>query len=111
MLWLAYFLSVVNAVIIGLSFLFVKVAVTHASAIDTLAFRFLVALTFCVVYMRLAKIPLRIDFKRLLPLLLMAVFFPIGFFTFQAYGILHICITSTNHVFIFRSLFPIVISV
>ena len=65
MLWLAYFLAVVNAVIIGISFLFIKVAVTHASPIDTLAFRFIVALAFCVVYMRLAKIPLRIDFKRL----------------------------------------------
>ena len=90
MLWLAYFLVVVNAVIIGLSFLFIKVAVTHASPIDTLAFRFIVALVFCIAYMKLAKIPLRIDFKRLLPLLLMAMFYPLGFFTFQAYGILHI---------------------
>jgi len=90
MLWLAYFLAVINAVLIGLSFLFIKVAVSHASPIDTLAFRFIVALVFCVAYMKLAKIPLRIDFKRLLPLLLMVVFFPIGFFTFQAYGVLHI---------------------
>jgi len=90
MLWLAYFLAVVNAVIIGLSFLFIKVAVTHASPIDTLAFRFIVALVFCVAYMRIVKIPLRIDFKRLLPLFLMAMFYPLGFFTFQAYGVLHI---------------------
>jgi drug/metabolite transporter (DMT)-like permease len=40
--------------------------------------------------MRLAKIPIRIDFKRLAPLLLMAMFYPLGFFAFQAYGVLHI---------------------
>ena len=87
MLWFAYFLAVVNAVIIGLSFLFIKVAVSHASPIDTLSFRFIVALGFCVIYMKLAKIPIRIDFKRILPLLLLAVFYPLGFFTFQAYGV------------------------
>jgi drug/metabolite transporter (DMT)-like permease len=90
MLCLAYFLAVVNAVIIGISFLFIKVAVSHASPIDTLAFRFVIALAFCIAYMKLAKIPIRIDFKRLLPLLLMAMFYPLGFFTFQAYGILSI---------------------
>jgi len=108
MLWLAYFLAVVNAVIIGLSFLFIKAAVTHASPIDTLAFRFIVALAFCVAYMKLAKIPLRIDFKRLLPLLLMAMFYPLGFFTFQAYGVLHI---SSAEAGILTAMTPIITAI
>ena len=90
MLWFAYFLAVVNAIIIGLSFLFIKVAVSHAAPMDTLSFRFIVATVCCVAAMKLAKIPMRIDFKRLLPLLLLAMFYPIGFFTFQAYGVMHI---------------------
>jgi drug/metabolite transporter (DMT)-like permease len=108
MLWFAYFLAVVNAVIIGLSFLFIKVAVSHASPIDTLSFRFIVALVFCVIYMKLAKIPMRIDFKRLLPLLLLAVFYPLGFFTFQAYGVQHI---SSAEVGILTATAPVITAI
>ncbi|MDR2754426.1 MAG: DMT family transporter [Planctomycetaceae bacterium] len=90
MLWFSYFLAVINAAIIGLSFLFVKVAVSDASPIDTLSFRFIVALIFCIVYMKVMKIPFRIEVWRLYPLLLLTLFYPLGFFTFQAYGLLYI---------------------
>ena len=43
----AYTLAVLNALIIGLSFSFVKVAVTLAGPVDTLAFRFVIALAVC----------------------------------------------------------------
>ncbi|MDR0608672.1 MAG: DMT family transporter [Planctomycetaceae bacterium] len=89
MLWFAYFLAMVNATIIGLSFLFVKIAVSNVSPIDTLCFRFVTALIFCVVYMKVMKIPFRIELRRLFPLLLLTLFYPLGFFTFQAYGLLY----------------------
>ena len=44
----AYGLAVANALIIGLSFSFVKVAVTLAGPVGTLAFRFVIALAVCV---------------------------------------------------------------
>lgn len=87
--WFAYFYAVVNATIIGFSFLFVKITVSTASPIDTLAFRFLVAAAACFVYGRFMKIPLRFSMDRLRRLLPLALFYPIGFFTFQAYGLLY----------------------
>jgi drug/metabolite transporter (DMT)-like permease len=89
MLWFAYFLAIVNATIIGLSFLFVKIAVSDVSPVDTLCFRFVTALIFCIGYMKVRKIPFRIEIRRLFPLLLLTLFYPLGFFTFQAYGLLY----------------------
>jgi drug/metabolite transporter (DMT)-like permease len=88
MRWFSYFLAIINAVIIGFSFLFVKIAVSEVSPIDTLSFRFIVALIFCIVYMKVMRIPFRIEVRRLFPLLLLTLFYPLGFFTFQAYGLL-----------------------
>jgi drug/metabolite transporter (DMT)-like permease len=89
MMFLTYFLAAVNAVIIGLSFLFVKIAVSNASPIDTLSFRFITALVFCLISMKAMKIPIRLDRRRILPLLFITLFYPLGFFTFQAYGLLY----------------------
>ncbi|MCL2120473.1 MAG: hypothetical protein FWH27_18830 [Planctomycetaceae bacterium] len=49
----AYALAVANALIIGLSFSLVKVAVTLAGPVDTLAFRFVIALAVCFLFARL----------------------------------------------------------
>ncbi|MDR0704743.1 MAG: DMT family transporter [Planctomycetaceae bacterium] len=89
MRWFAYLLAVVNAAIIGLSFLFVKIAVSDVSPVDTLCFRFVTALIFCIGYMKVMNIPFRIEIRRLFPLLLLTLFYPLGFFTFQAYGLLY----------------------
>ena len=48
----AYALAVANAMIIGLSFSLVNVAVTLAGPVDTLAFRFVIALAACVLFAR-----------------------------------------------------------
>ncbi|MDR1270707.1 MAG: DMT family transporter [Planctomycetaceae bacterium] len=108
MLWFSYFLAVVNATIIGLSFLFVKIAVTDVSPIDTLSFRFIAALIFCVVYMKVMNIPLRIEVRRLFPLLLLTLFYPLGFFTFQAYGLLY---TASAEAGILTATAPIITAV
>ncbi|MDR1484863.1 MAG: DMT family transporter [Planctomycetaceae bacterium] len=89
MRWFAYFLAIINATIIGFSFLFVKIAVSDVSPIDTLCFRFVTALVFCIGYMKVMKIPFCIEIRRLFPLLLLTLFYPLGFFTFQAYGLLY----------------------
>ncbi|MDR2115323.1 MAG: DMT family transporter [Planctomycetaceae bacterium] len=89
MRWFSYFLAVVNAVIIGFSFLFVKIAVSDISPLDVLSFRFIVALIFCIIYMKVMRIPFYIEVRRLFPLFLLILFYPLGFFTFQAYGLLY----------------------
>ncbi|HBT76455.1 MAG TPA: EamA family transporter [Planctomycetaceae bacterium] len=85
----AYGLAVVNALIIGLSFSFVKVAVTLAGPVDTLAFRFLIALAVCIVYARIKGIRPRFDLKNSLRLLPMGACYPLGFFLFQGFGLLY----------------------
>ncbi len=88
-LFAAYCLAIANAIIIGLSFSFVKVAVTLAGPVDTLAFRFLLALAACVLYAKLKGIRPRFDLKNSLRLLPMGCCYPLGFFLFQGFGLLY----------------------
>lgn len=107
--WLAYFLAIVNATIIGLSFMFTKIAVEQCSPFDTLAHRFNVGLTVFLVYSvivrRLAsngngieeasietqpRLSISFRGKPWLSLLSIILFYPIGFFTFQAFGLVYL---------------------
>ena len=85
----AYGLAVANALIIGLSFSFVKVAVTLAGPVDTLAFRFVIALAVCVFIARIKGIRPRFDWKNSLRLLPLGLCYPLGFFLFQGFGMLY----------------------
>lgn len=84
---LAYIFAVINAGIVGLSFLFTKTAIMSSSPLDTLAFRFTIAFA-AITLLGILKL-VRIDFsikrfKKLTPLVL---FYPTLFFSFQAYGL------------------------
>ncbi len=95
--WFAYFLAIANATIIGLSFMFMKIAVDMEIAtgqkvppMDTLFFRFGLALIALIVYLKWARIPMlphKGSWSRLLPIVL---FYPLGFFIFQAFGLMSI---------------------
>ena len=83
----AYACAVMNAMIIGFSFLFMKVALELADPVDTLAFRF--AASFAVMSIPVLSGRVRLNYRgkqvrRLLPL---AALYPLGFFTLQAYGL------------------------
>ncbi|TCM92678.1 EamA domain-containing membrane protein RarD [Paenibacillus sp. BK033] len=86
---LPYLLAVLNAVIIGLSFLFAKTALDYASPLDTLAFRF--TLSFLVMSIPVAAGWMKLSYrgKPLGKVLLLASMYPLGFFTLQAYGLQH----------------------
>ena len=83
----AYGLAITNSLIIGLSFSFVKVAVTQAGPVDTLAFRFVIAWAICFLFARITGV--HFDWKNSLRLLPMALCFPLGFFLFQGFGLLY----------------------
>lgn len=85
--WLAYGLAILNATIIGLSFMFTKIAVNTCPAMNTLMFRFLIGATVLLAYVRVAKVPLHFRGKPWLRLVPIILFYPIGFFTFQAFGL------------------------
>ncbi|CAM4397786.1 drug/metabolite transporter (DMT)-like permease [Paenibacillus endophyticus] len=86
---LAYLLAVINAVIIGISFLVVKKSLDYSSPFDTLTFRFAAAFLILIVSVALGIIKLNYRGKPLYKLLLLATMYPIGFFTFQTFGLQH----------------------
>ncbi|OBZ11905.1 transporter [Bacillus sp. FJAT-27264] len=84
----AYLAAMLYAVIIGFSFLFVKITVTMASPLDVLAHRFTigwmaVALPFLFGWARL-----RMNWHDMLGLLLLGLLSPVMFFAFQGFGLM-----------------------
>lgn len=86
---LAYSFAVLNAVIIGFSFLFTKVALGHAGPLDTLTYRF--AASFVVMSLPVAFGWIKISYrgKPIGKALMLAAMYPLGFFTLQALGLQH----------------------
>ncbi|MEK4062095.1 MULTISPECIES: DMT family transporter [unclassified Paenibacillus] len=86
---LAYIFAVLNAVIIGFSFLFTKVALGHAGPLDTLTYRF--AASFIVMSIPVAFGWVKISYsgKPIGKALLLAAMYPLGFFTLQVFGLQH----------------------
>lgn len=86
---LAYLLAVLNAVIIGISFLFAKIALDYAQPLDTLMYRFAVSFLGLSLPVALGIVKLRYRGKTIGKALLLSSMYPLGFFTLQAYGLQH----------------------
>lgn len=84
---MAYMMAVINAVVIGISFLFVKMALDYASPFDTLTFRFASAFAILSVTAATGVFKLNYRGKPLYKLLILSSMYPIGFFTLQTYGL------------------------
>ncbi|GKU80009.1 DMT family transporter [Paenibacillus sp. L3-i20] len=86
---LAYVAIILNAIIIGFSFLFTKVALEHAAPIDTLTYRFILSFGIMSIPVLLGLVKLNYRGKPLYKVLLLATMYPLGFFTLQSFGLLH----------------------
>ena len=86
---LAYLFAVLNAVIIGFSFLFAKIALDYARPLDTLTYRFAASFAVLSIPVGLGIVRMNYRGKPLVKALLLATTYPLGFFTLQAYGLLH----------------------
>ncbi|MNS64848.1 EamA-like transporter family protein [compost metagenome] len=86
---LAYVSAVLNAAIIGLSFLFTKMALEFAHPIDTLTYRFGLSFGVMSIPVLLGRVNLNYRGKPLLKLFLLATMYPLGFFTLQTFGLQH----------------------
>ncbi|WP_127493876.1 DMT family transporter [Paenibacillus glycanilyticus] len=84
---LAYLLAVVNAVVIGMSFLVVKKSLDYASPFDTLTFRFAAAFAILSIMAASGLFKLNYRGKPLYKLLMLSSMYPLGFFTLQTYGL------------------------
>lgn len=85
----AYVAVFVYASIIGLSFLLTKIALLYADPIDTLAFRFTFSFLGIVVLVATGIFRLSLKGKPWPRLFLLALMYPLGFFTLQAFGLQH----------------------
>lgn len=84
---LAYVVTVTNAMIVGFSFLSTKVALAEADPLDLLAFRFVAAFAAMSIPVALGWIKLDLRGKPLWQPLLLALLYPLGFFTLQTFGL------------------------
>ncbi|MEJ8553890.1 DMT family transporter [Tepidibacter sp. Z1-5] len=84
---LGYLAVILSNIIIGLSFLFTKKAVTATDPITTLFLRFFIS--FVVISFAIFFKIVKVNFKgkNLKKLVFMSIFFPSGFFLFQSFGL------------------------
>lgn len=101
----AYLAAIINAIIIGLSFLFVKMTLEFAEPLDTLAHRFTIAFIAATIFLLVKKIKIEADFKEIMSISLVALFYPVGIFAFQAFGLVY---TSSSEAGIIQATLPII---
>lgn len=99
-----YTAALLYSIIIGFSFLFVKIALTDASPIDTLAHRFTLSLLVASIPLVMKKIKFSIKWKDLLSILPLALLYPTSFFAFQAFGL---TFSSSSEAGIIQSSIPV----
>ncbi|HDR4424020.1 TPA: DMT family transporter [Bacillus cereus] len=100
----AYLSALLYSLIIGFSFMFVKLALTVTSPLDTLAHRFTVAFVAASIPIVFGFVKLNMSFKNILALLPLAIFYPALFFAFQAFGLVY---TSSSEAGIIQAAIPI----
>ena len=101
---MAYIAAIIYSIVIGLSFMFVKMTLTVASPMDTLAHRFTIAMMGVTVLVLLKREKLKINKYDLLQILPLALLYPIAFFTFQVFGLARI---SSSEAGIIQATVPI----
>ncbi|WP_416829204.1 DMT family transporter [Ectobacillus polymachus] len=100
----AYAAAMLYACIIGFAFMFVKITLTVASPIDSLAHRFTIAFFAATLILVFNKISIKIKMKDVLPILCLALLYPTLFFTFQVFGLVY---TSSSEAGIIQATIPI----
>lgn len=83
----AYLGLILMTFIVGFSFIFLKIGLRYTGAMDLMAHRFTAAILSLIILwlFGLIKIP-RFSLKKVKPLLLLSIFYPLLFFTLQTFG-------------------------
>ncbi|WP_152669162.1 DMT family transporter [Paenibacillus sp. DMB20] len=85
----AYAAAIANALIIGLSFLFVKIALDSADPLDALAHRFTISFAAVLIPVLFGWLKIHIRFRDVVRILPVAIFYPALFFGFQVFGLMY----------------------
>jgi drug/metabolite transporter (DMT)-like permease len=102
---MAYISAIVNALIVGLSFIFMKNALIYTDPLNILAHRFTISfITISIpILLRWVKVNISLkDMKKILPL---SIFYPALFFAFQSFGLSYI---SSSEAGIIHATIPII---
>jgi drug/metabolite transporter (DMT)-like permease len=86
---LAYAAALLYALVIGFSFLFVKLALTVSNPFDTLAHRFTVSFIAISIPVLLGRLELNVSLKDIRQILPLALLYPAMFFGFQIFGLMY----------------------
>ena len=100
----AYFAAILYAFIIGFSFLFLKLTLTVATPIDTLAHRFSVSFIFASIPVIFKWVNLNINKKDVVNILPLATLYPAMFFSFQIFGLVYV---SSSEAGIIQATIPV----
>ncbi|MCY9514739.1 DMT family transporter [Paenibacillus apiarius] len=100
----AYLAAILYAFIIGFSFVFVKLALTAADPMSTLAHRFSVSIAIATIPVAFGWVKLNISPKDIVRILPLALFYPAMFFAFQAFGLVY---ASSSEAGIIQAAVPI----
>lgn len=84
----AYLSAIIYATIIGLSFLFSKIALRFATPVLVLAYRFTVSFVTLIVGIMMGKVTMIPKWERAKKLLPVALFYPFLFMGFQTFGLM-----------------------
>lgn len=86
----AYGYALLFAIIIGFSFMFVKIALQYTDPLTLLAHRFTISFFTLFFANKLGLIQVSLNYKRIAAILPLALFYPILFFLLQTFGLLFI---------------------
>lgn len=100
----AYLAAIAYALIIGFSFMFVKLAIQVANPLDLLAHRFSLSFLVLTVPVIAGWLPFRVQRQDLLRLLPLGLFSPVLFFMFQTFGLVT---TSSSEAGIIQATVPV----
>ena len=84
---LAYGAATLYAIIVGLSFLFIKLTLGISNPIDILAHRFIVSFIAISIPVFLKLVPVNLNKERIMKVLPLAILHPLFFFAFQTFGL------------------------
>ncbi|QDX93945.1 EamA family transporter [Brevibacillus laterosporus] len=100
----AYIAAILYSIIIGFSFLFVKLALQVSTPLDTIAHRFTISFIIMLIPVLCGWIPVRIKWHGLKKIIPLALFYPAIFFVLQVYGLQY---TSSSEAGIIQATVPI----
>lgn len=84
---LVYTAAISYAIIIGLSFLFTKIALSYSNPFDILAYRFTTSFAVLLILLIFKRVKVNYTMQRVKKIVVLAILYPLLAFTFQTFGL------------------------